>query len=587
MAAGTSITGAAAGSTGAVLVLQTLLRVIQLTLGDQVVAHIPTADGQQHQGQPNQQQQQQQVSGSARPQQVTTADEALRLLQELSVQTTTSARQADEGAAGANEPSKGSGSSSGAGNSHDSDSISGSSTSASRPRGGPLPPLSAKQDAAWLANSSSKVQAVLAMVLPRLLSHPQPAVRQALAEVTADLLQHCSRALADSRVALTEILLTLASDDYPQVAQPAIRYVQAAGSTTGAPLTAASTAGQPQASGLQLSDVAARLRKSAAGAATGNHPAASAAMPQAVTSTQQTAASAVQPPVAAVLPELLLSLCLQLPKAVHQSEASGTAAAKRLATALLCADSQLVSSILLSKGPVLQQVCSAMAATFAVDPTGAALLLRADTAALGDMPADEGCAPTPTATTAAGAATAAAAAAAGVSSGRAATGRPGEATAAAATASGSGAPAGFGAVGQPLLPRMPLSLQSLISRDSYKAAAGAARALGRATRLADLQQPQSGEEGNNPTWLQLLLLPLLQAAATADRMVRHAAPCADYSCALNVALWFQRVLANAVALPTLFSLAAACLQACCHLPAYCFDGSRRTTAQIAAQCVVS
>lgn len=506
MTAGTSITGAAAGSTGTVLVLQTLLRVIQLTLGDQVVAHIPTADEQQHQGQPNQQQQ---VAGSAGPQQVTTADEALRLLQELSLQTTSSAGEAaDAGTAGVVDSGKGSGSSSGGsgGNSHDHGNVNDSSSiSASCPQDGPLPPLTAKQDAPWLANSSSKVQTVLAMVLPRLQSHPQPAVRQALAEVTAELLQHCGRALADSRVALTEILLTLASDDYPQVAQPAIRYFQAASSTTGTPIAAASAAGQPQASGLQLSAVAARLRKAAAGAAAGNHPAPSAAAPQAVTSSQQTAATAVQPPVAAVLPELLLSLCLQLPKAVRQSEASGIAAAKRLATALLCADSQLVSSILLSKGPVLQQVCSAMVATFAMDPTGAALLLRADTAALGDMLADDGCAPTPTATTAAGAATAAATAAAGgVSGGRAASGLPGEAAAAAAGASGSGAPAGLSAAGQPLLPRMPLSLQSLISRDSYKATAGAARALGRAARLADLQQTQSGEEGNNPTWLQLL-----------------------------------------------------------------------------------
>jgi hypothetical protein len=38
--------------------------------------------------------------------------------------------------------------------------------------------------------------------------------------------------------------------------------------------------------------------------------------------------------------------------------------------------------------------------------------------------------------------------------------------------------------GQPDLPRMPLSLQFLISNESYRAAAGAARALGRAAMAA-------------------------------------------------------------------------------------------------------
>lgn len=49
----------------------------------------------------------------------------------------------------------------------------------------------------------------------------------------------------------------------------------------------------------------------------------------------------------------------------------------------------------------------------------------------------------------------------------------------------------------PLLPRMPLSLQYLTSRDSYKAAAGVARALGRAARLEDLQQQQQQVPGES------------------------------------------------------------------------------------------
>jgi hypothetical protein len=209
------------------------------------------------------------------------------------------------------------------------------------------------------------------------------------------------------------------------------------------------------------------------------------------------AAPVVRPPnpPAAVLSDLLVDLCLQLPNSVRQSEASSAAAAKRTAAALLCAGPNLVASTILSKGAVLQQVCSALVATFRMDPTGAALLLRADAAVLGDLPA----------AAAAGqgkdvAAAAAAAAGAGCPTSPTASGAAG---AAAGSVVAGGAGASDGTVGRvggsagsyPLLPRMPLSLQYLTSADSYKAAAGVARALGRAARLADMQDMRQGEWG--------------------------------------------------------------------------------------------
>jgi hypothetical protein len=134
----------------------------------------------------------------------------------------------------------------------------------------------------------------------------------------------------------------------------------------------------------------------------------------------------------------------------------------------------VLSASLLSKPSALQQFSTALLRTFQLDPSSAALLLRAQagfaggevTAAAADAHAhaasdqrlavqqvadDSSSLPNP------------AAAAAGAAKLRA-------------------------AAGHPLLPRMPLSLQYLTSLESYKAAAGLARALGRAARLADNQQ---------------------------------------------------------------------------------------------------
>jgi hypothetical protein len=255
---------------------------------------------------------------------------------------------------------------------------------------------------------------------------------------------------------------------------------------------------------MQLRDVAARLRKAAAGGAAASpeaDTAPTALTPAAGTLALPAAAPVVRPPTppAAVLSDLLVDLCLQLPHSVRQSEASGAAAAKRTAAALLCAGPNSVASTILSKASVLQQVCTALVATFRMDPTGAALLLRADAAVLGDLPA---AAAAGQGKDGAAAAAAAAAVAAGAGSPTSPT-AAGAAGAAAGSVVSGGTAISDGTSGRvgsrtgsyPLLPRMPLSLQYLASAESYKAAAGVARALGRAARLADMQDMRQGEWG--------------------------------------------------------------------------------------------
>lgn len=152
--------------------------------------------------------------------------------------------------------------------------------------------------------------------------------------------------------------------------------------------------------------------------------------------------------------------------------------------ALLPAGTPLLHSTIFSKPATLGQVTRALLDAFQLDPSSAALLLRAQAGFSGGevtaapLEASTGSTPGSATNSTADSSTAA-----------------GGPVAAAATAGSTGSSiaktAEFAAVagaGHPLLPRMPLSLQYLISVDSYKAAAGVARALGRAARLADLQQ---------------------------------------------------------------------------------------------------
>jgi hypothetical protein len=484
--AGASVVGAAAGSTGVTQLLQLLASVVVMTLGDAAVAHIPEPAAAQEVSE-----------GSAIA--AASAADALGMLQQLSLQASGTAAAADDSPAPA-QPQED------AGEADDYVLVEAPrAASSTAPR-----QLTAQQDAAWLATSSSKVQALLALTFPRLLTHPQPAVRQALAAAAAELLQRCSRALANSRVALTEVLLSLANDEYPQVARAAVACLQhQAGTPAAGPMGSSSCSSSGQGSGLQLSQVAARLRQAAAAGQ------AAAAAGAAGGSPAGGVNAAAGPLSEQFLADLLLDLLQQLPGAVRQNEAAGMATAKRTTAALLCAaGSPIVSSSIFCKPLVLQQVCSSLVAAFQVDPTGAALLLRAQPLALGDMPSTA--APGDSAAARpAGAAGAAGAGAAG-------------AGAAAAAAAGTGVGVSAGHV---LLPRMPLSLQHLISRPSYKAAADVARALGRAARLADKQQ-QSAPHRPGASQLQLLveaLLQLLQAAASPHKQHKHSSTAADAS----------------------------------------------------------
>jgi hypothetical protein len=136
------------------------------------------------------------------------------------------------------------------------------------------------------------------------------------------------------------------------------------------------------------------------------------------------------------------------------------------------AGAPVLCSSIFSKPSALRQVSTALLRTFELDPSSAALLLRAQAGFAG------------------GEVTAAAAASgdAHVASGKLPA--DGSSSLSVPAAAGAGVAKLRAAAGHPLLPRMPLSLQYLTSMESYKAAAGLARALGRAARVADNQQQQ-------------------------------------------------------------------------------------------------
>jgi hypothetical protein len=299
------VTGAASSSSSTALILQVMTQAVVMTLGDLAVQHIPDS----------QQQQQQQgalVLGSSNrsSSNVSSSADALALLQQLSLQ-----------ACSGQQPSN---------PAHADQSANGSSNSLAAP-----PPVTQQQqqpgpygapgnftvhqDEAWLAASSSKVQALLAMTLPRLLTHPQPAVRKALTMCAAQLLSGVTRALSSSRQAMLEILLTLANDDYEQVSQVAIAALQ--GQSAGNSSDAATAT--PNSS---------NLADSLAAAMTGAVPLDLSGQSTASTNSSSSNANTF----GVVGGELLLQLCVEVPAAVRRGEASGTAAAKRAAAAVLC-----------------------------------------------------------------------------------------------------------------------------------------------------------------------------------------------------------------------------------------------------------
>jgi hypothetical protein len=312
------VTGAASSSASTSLILQVMTQAVIMTLGDAAIQHLP--DSQQQQ----QQQQQQRVlvlagdNSSSSSGNVSSSTDALAVLQQLSLRASSS-------------------SSSGGGQQPSNPSHAGLANGSSSSAAAAVPPgiqqqqqgpasgnFTVTQDEAWLAAASSKVQALLAMTLPRLLTHAQPAVRSALAVCAAQLLSGMTRALSSSRQAMLEILLTLANDDYEQVSQMAVAALQGQSAGSSSSFTAAAAA----ASSIGLADSLAAAMAGTVHLNTSDMGTNSSA--------SSSSSSSSSNALGVVGGDLLLQLCLEVPVAVRRGEASSTAAAKRAAAAVLC-----------------------------------------------------------------------------------------------------------------------------------------------------------------------------------------------------------------------------------------------------------
>jgi len=93
--------------------------------------------------------------------------------------------------------------------------------------------LQITRDTEWLVSTSRRVQTLLAVGLTPLMTHPRPSVRLALARAAARLLDGAPTALHGSWQALTEVVLTLAQDDWPQVSGFAARWLATRGGSDG------------------------------------------------------------------------------------------------------------------------------------------------------------------------------------------------------------------------------------------------------------------------------------------------------------------------------------------------------------------
>jgi hypothetical protein len=197
--------------------------------------------------------------------------------------------------------------------------------------------LQITRDTDWLVWTSQRVQTMLAISLPPLMTHPRPSVRLAVARAAACLLDRAPTALHGSWQALTEILLTLAQDDWPMVAGFAGKWLAGHGSSGG-------SSGEEAGGGASNSQ----------------------------------------------LKLLVGRLALELLPAVRGGADQGTLAAKRLTTALMCAGPEAVAEVLLDRPSTLDQVVAALVSCFEVRPAGAALLLHAPAAAAGPFAAAAG-----------------------------------------------------------------------------------------------------------------------------------------------------------------------------------------------------
>ncbi|CAL5218647.1 g350 [Coccomyxa viridis] len=85
---------------------------------------------------------------------------------------------------------------------------------------GTLGKYKVNRDTAWVDATLQRLAPLLERVLPPLCSHPQPAVREALAKGVCEVLTQCQLTLAPCSEMLLGIVLALAADQWAQVAQP-------------------------------------------------------------------------------------------------------------------------------------------------------------------------------------------------------------------------------------------------------------------------------------------------------------------------------------------------------------------------------
>jgi hypothetical protein len=359
--------------------------------------------------------------------------------------------------------------------------------------------------------AAAKVGALLSRALQPLASHARPAVRLALAQAAMQLLERCDLALQQCTRPLLELLLTLAQDEWPQVAAACAEWLAAGGSV--ASIGAGSSTGEAAATA------------SGAGAR---------APAQAVSINAQPQQQAQQQPQQGLWPKLdpiLQDLLSALFKAVRAGDSAGAMHARRLSTAVLVAGHEAICRQVLQRPALLGQLLQNLLQSFAFERSGASLLLhtRPEGGAYEAPAAGAGAWP---------------AAAAGPGSGsgqqlreqqegqqgdlfrllqqqeerqRAAPplvravveeegpplqppAGPSSSTGAAGAAGTAGAPgpAAAGALvpAAPQYPRMPMNLAYIASARSYAAVAGVARALGHTARLADLSAGQSTGRSN-------------------------------------------------------------------------------------------
>eukprot|EP00887_Chlorella_sp_A99_P000587 scaffold17.g587.t1 len=196
-----------------------------------------------------------------------------------------------------------------------------------RPTAGDSVRLRVVRNAAWVRTTAGNVAELLSTALPPLLLHPRSAVRLALVECCAELLQHCGRALGQPAAGrLLQLLLSAAQDEWPQVAAAARRWL--------------------------------------------HERAAPAARPPLLAGGGAVLAEAASAPLAQAVEQQLLGLVEGLPGALRQGDAPGRLHAKQLTT---CVQAPQV----LQHPLHLQRLLAALEGAFAFDAASAGLLLHA------------------------------------------------------------------------------------------------------------------------------------------------------------------------------------------------------------------